>query len=140
MINPIIAMCFYVASVGSQANLAGIDNQKFTFGLRQITEDILSNQGNALCDSTAEGASPVYVTVTEIKAPTQGIRIGPFEFKQKKTIVEVDIAIGSSVRHGVGRANTNVAATLMQLQDENLPFERTEFSVAVKKAIVDALD
>ena len=140
MINPILAMCFYVASVTSNANLAGIDNQKFTFGLRQITEDVLAEQSKPLCDPSVEGSSPVYVTVTDIKAPTQGIRIGPFEFKQKKTIVEVDIAIGSSVYHGVGKANTNVAATLMQLQDENLPFERTEFSVAVKKAIEDALD
>ena len=133
-------MCFYVASVGSQDNLAGIDNKKFTFGLKQMTEDILLQQGNPLCDSTAEGASPVYVTITDIKAPTQGIRVGPFEFKQKKTIVEVDIAIGSKVYHGVGRANTNVAATMMQLQDDNLAFEQTEFSVAVKKAIVDALN
>ncbi len=140
MINPILAMCFYVATVTSNANLAGIDNQKFTFGLRQITEDVLNERGNPLCPSTDLNASPVYVTVTEIKAPTQGVRIGPFEFKQKKTIVEVDVAIGSQVYHGVGRANTNVAATLMQLQDDNLPFERTEFSVAVKKAIVDALD
>jgi hypothetical protein len=138
--NPILLMCFYVASVSSQDNLAGIDNKKFTFGLKQMTEDILLQQGNPLCDSTAEGASPVYVTVTDIKAPTQGIRVGPFEFKQKKTIVEVDIAIGSKVYHGVGRANTNVAATMMQLQDDNLPFEQTEFSIAVKKAIVDALD
>jgi hypothetical protein len=29
---------------------------------------------------------------------------------------------------------------LLQLQDENLPFEQTEFSIAVKKAIIDALD
>jgi hypothetical protein len=34
----------------------------------------------------------------------------------------------------------NVAATLLQLQDENLPFEQTEFSIAVKRAIEDALD
>jgi hypothetical protein len=34
----------------------------------------------------------------------------------------------------------NVAATLLQLQDENLPFEQTEFSIAVKKAIINALD
>jgi len=138
--NPIISMCFYVATVFSQANLDGIDNEKFTFGLRQITEDVMMEKGLALCDQSNESASPVFVTVTAIKAPTQGVRIGPFEFKQKKTIVEVDVAIGSRVHHGVGRANTNVAATLMQLQDENLPFERTEFSIAVKKAIVDALD
>ena len=41
---------------------------------------------------------------------------------------------------GTGTAKMNVAATLLQLQDENLPFEQTEFSIAVKKAIVDALD
>jgi hypothetical protein len=137
--NPILVMCFYVASVTSQSNLAGIDNNKFTFGVRQMTEDILSNDGIVLCDSSSESASPVYVTITDIKAPTQGVRIGPFEFKQKITIVEVDVAIGSQVYHGVGKAKTNVAATLLQLQDENLPFERTEFSVALKKSLEDAL-
>jgi len=137
--NPILVMCFYVAGVTSQSNLAGIDNNKFTFGVRQITEDILSNDGIVLCDSSSESASPVYVTITDIKAPTQGVRIGPFEFKQKITIVEVDVAIGSQVYHGVGKAKTNVAATLLQLQDENLPFERTEFSVALKKSLEDAL-
>ena len=139
--NPIIAYCFYIASVTSQANLAGVDNAKFTFGVKQMTEDLMLEQGRLFCDpEKIKGAEPVYVVITEIKAPTQGIRIGPFEFKQKKTIVEVDITFESKVYHGVGKANTNVAATLMQLQDDNLPFERTEFSVAVKKALVDALD
>jgi hypothetical protein len=137
--NPILAMCFYVASVTSQSNLAGIDNNKFTFGVRQMTEDILSNDGIILCDSSSESASPVYVTITDIKAPTQGVRIGPFEFKQKITIVEVDVAIGSQVYHGVGKAKTSVAATLLQLQDDNIPFDRTEFSVALKKSLEDAL-
>jgi hypothetical protein len=41
---------------------------------------------------------------------------------------------------GIGSAKMNVSATLLQLQDENLPFEQTEFSVAMKKAIEDALD
>jgi hypothetical protein len=137
--NPILAMCFYVASVTSQSNLAGIDNNKFTFGVRQMTEDILSNDGIVLCDSSSESASPVYVTITDIKAPTQGVRIGPFEFKQKITIVEVDVAIGTQVYHGVGKAKTSVAATLLQLQDDNIPFDRTEFSVALKKSLEDAL-
>jgi hypothetical protein len=137
--NPILVMCFYVAGVTSQSNLAGIDNNKFTFGVRQMTEDILSNDGIVLCDSSSESASPVYVTITDIKAPTQGVRIGPFEFKQKVTIVEVDVAIGSQVYHGVGKTKTNVAATLLQLQDDNIPFDRTEFSVALKKSLEDAL-
>jgi hypothetical protein len=41
---------------------------------------------------------------------------------------------------GIGKAKTNVSATLMQLQDENLPFERTEFSSALKMSLEDALN
>ena len=40
---------------------------------------------------------------------------------------------------GVGTAKMNVAATLLQLQDPDLPFEQTEFSIAMKKAIESAL-
>lgn len=127
--------CYFVSSVISLASMAGIDEQKFTFGIRQITEDVVSKD-SPLCPD----GSPINVTILSIEAPTQGIRIGPFEFKQKKTIVKVRVEKDGKSTEGVGVAKTNVAATLLQLQDENLPFEQTEFSVAIKKAIVDALD
>lgn len=127
--------CYFVASVMSLASIAGMDQEKFTFGVRQITEEIVGQEA-PLCPD----GSPIYVVVQEIKAPTQGIRIGPFEFKQKKTYVTVKVTKDGKEYTGVGTAKMNVAATLVQLQDENLPFEQTEFSIAVKKAIVDALD
>ena len=131
--NPIV--CYFVASVMSLASINGIEQEKFTFGVRQITEEIVGQQA-PLCPD----GSPIYVVVEEIKAPTQGIRIGPFEFKQKKTFVTVKVTKDGKETTGVGTAKMNVAATLLQLQDENLPFEQTEFSIAVKKAIEDALD
>lgn len=131
--NPIV--CYFVASVISMASINGIEQEKFTFGVRQITEEVLAEQA-PLCPD----GSPVYVTVDEIKAPTQGIRVGPFEFKQKKTYVTVTVTKDGKQYVGTGTAKMNVAATLLQLQDENLPFEQTEFSIAIKKAIVDALD
>ena len=131
--NPIV--CYFVASVMSLASINGIEQEKFTFGVRQITEEIVGQQA-PLCPD----GSPIYVVVEEIKAPTQGIRVGPFEFKQKKTFVTVKVTKDGKESVGVGTAKMNVAATLLQLQDENLPFEQTEFSIAVKKAIVDALD
>ena len=131
--NPIV--CYFVASVMSLASINGIEQEKFTFGVRQITEEIVGQQA-PLCPD----GSPIYVVVEEIKAPTQGIRIGPFEFKQKKTFVTVKVTKDGKESVGVGTAKMNVAATLLQLQDENLPFEQTEFSIAVKKAIEDALD
>ena len=131
--NPIV--CYFVASVMSLASINGIEQEKFTFGVRQITEEIVGQEA-PLCPD----GSPIYVVVEEIKAPTQGIRIGPFEFKQKKTYVTVKITKDGKETTGVGTAKMNVAATLLQLQDENLPFEQTEFSIAVKKVIEDALD
>ena len=131
--NPIV--CYFVSSVISLASIAGIPEEKFTFGVRQITEEVLAEQA-PLCPD----GSPVYVVVKEIKAPTQGVRIGPFEFKQKKTFVTVAVTKDGKEYIGTGTAKMNISATLLQLQDENLPFEQTEFSIAVKKAVVDALD
>ena len=131
--NPIV--CYFVASVLSLASIKDIPEEKFTFGVRQITEEIVGQEA-PLCPD----GSPIYVVVNEIKAPTQGVRIGPFEFKQKKTFVTVTITKDGKEYVGTGTAKMNVAATLLQLQDENLPFEQTEFSVAVKRAIEDALN
>jgi len=131
--TPIV--CYFVASVISMASIAGMPEEKFTFGVRQITEEIVGQEA-PLCPD----GSPIYVVVNEIKAPTQGVRIGPFEFKQKKTFVTVTVTKDGVESVGVGTAKMNVAATLLQLQDENLPFEQTEFSVAVKRAIENALD
>ena len=131
--NPIV--CYFVASVLSLASIKDIPEEKFTFGVRQITEEIVGQEA-PLCPD----GSPIYVVVNEIKAPTQGVRIGPFEFKQKKTFVTVTVTKDGKESVGVGTAKMNVAATLLQLQDENLPFEQTEFSVAVKRAIEDALN
>jgi len=128
-------VCYFVASVMSMASIAGISEEKFTFGVRQITEEVLA-ENTPLCPD----GSPVHVVVESIEAPTNAIRIGPFEFKQKKTIVTVKVTKDGKESVGVGTAKMNVAATLLQLQDENLPFEQTEFSIAVKKAIVDALN
>lgn len=130
--TPIV--CYFVSSVISMASIAGISEEKFTFGVRQITEEIVG-QESPLCPD----GSPIYVVVNEIKAPTQGVRIGPFEFKQKKTFVTVTVTKDGKEYKGVGVAKMNVASTLLQLQDENLPFEQTEFSVAVKKAIENAI-
>ena len=128
-------VCYFVASVISLASLKDIPEEKFTFGVRQITEEIVG-QEQPLCPD----GSPIYVTVESIKAPTKGIQIGPFKFKQKKTLVTVKVVKDGVESIGVGSAKMNVSATLLQLKDENLPFEQTEFSVAVKKAIEDALD
>ena len=127
--------CYVVAGVLSLASLPGVPSEKLTFGARQITTELVG-QRYALCDN----GKPIEVTILSVEAPTQGVRIGPFEFKSKKTIVKTKVVMEGKELYGVGKAETNVSATLMQLQDDKLPFERTEFSVALKKSLEDALN
>jgi hypothetical protein len=128
-------LCYFVASVISLAGLKDMPEEKFTFGVRQIVEEVVA-QSAPLCDD----GSPINVTVESIKAPTKGIQIGPFKIKQKKTTVTVVIVKDGVEYRGSGDAKMKTKAMMVQLQDENLPFEQTEFSIAVKKAIIDALD
>ena len=39
---------------------------------------------------------------------------------------------------GEGTNKTSVSSTILQLQDENLPFERTEFSSALRESLTNS--
>jgi hypothetical protein len=127
-------VCYFVSAVLSLAQLDGVDQRRFEFGVRQMTEEILSEKYQLCSDG-----NPVEVTVLSIEAPTTGLQVGPFEFKQKKTIVKTKVVIDGKEYFGEGMNKTTASSTLLQLQDENLPFDRTEFSVALKKSLEDAL-
>lgn len=128
-------LCYFVASVISLASLGDLSQEKFTFGVRQVVEEVVAQQA-PLCDD----GEPINVVVESIKAPTKGIQIGPFKIKQKKTIVSILIVKDGIEYRGKGIAKMKSKSMILQLQDEDLPFEQTEFSIAVKKAIIDALD
>jgi len=100
---------------------------------KQIVTELV-NDKYALCDD----GRPVTVEILSIEAPTKGIRVGPFEFKQKKTIVKTKITMDGKEYFGEGTNKTSVSSTILQLQDENLPFERTEFSSALRKSLESA--
>jgi hypothetical protein len=127
-------LCYFVASVISLASLNGVNQNKFEFGVRQMTEDLISDKFSLCPDG-----NPIEVQIISIEAPTKGIQVGPFEFKQKKTIVTTKVLINGKEYIGVGTNKTTASSTLLQLQDENLPFEQTEFSVALKKSLENAL-
>jgi hypothetical protein len=128
-------LCYFVASVISLAQLDGVDPNRLQFGIRQMTEELISDK-YALCPD----GEPIEVQIISVESPTKGIQIGPFEFKQKKTIVTAKVLIDGKEYVGTGTNKTTTTSTLLQLQDENLPFEQTEFSVALKKALEDALN
>ncbi len=127
--------CYSVKDVKNNGEIEGINPKRFTLGVKQITEEILS-VNKTIC----EDGKPVSVLIESIEAPPTGISLGPFERKRKKTVVTLVITMDGKEYKGVGDANTDVKSTFIELQDENLPFEKSAFSSALKKAIQNALD
>ena len=126
-------VCYFISSVITLAHMNGVPDTKLTYGAKQIVTELV-NDKYALCDN----GKPVTVEILSIEAPTKGIRVGPFEFKQKKTVVKTKITIDGKEYFGEGANKTSVSSTILQLQDENLPFERTEFSSALRKSLESA--
>ena len=70
--------CYSVTSVENNGEIEGINPKRFTLGVKQITEEILSVK-HSIC----ENGKPVEVVILSIEAPSTGISLGPFEKKRK---------------------------------------------------------
>ena len=127
--------CYQVTSVENKTENPDLNSKKFTFGVKQITEELVSNKVS-ICD----GGNPVVVYITSIEAPSVGINIGPFMIKKKITEVKTQVLIDGKVWEGFGSAKLSVNAGFAELRDENLPFEKSVFASAVKKSIEDAIN
>jgi hypothetical protein len=123
-----------VNSVYTKIQVAEMSTPRVLFGIKQITEEVLSEK-YLIC----QDGSPVDVEIVTIESPTTGIAIGPFTATKKETIVTIKIIKDGIEYFGEGKAKTTVKSTFIELKDTNLPFEKTTFASAVKKSIVDAV-
>jgi hypothetical protein len=123
-----------VNSVTSKVDAPEMSTTRVLFGIKQITEEVLSEKY-----SICQDGLPVDVEIVTIEAPTTGIAIGPFTATKKETIVKIKITKDGVEYLGEGKAKTTVKSTFIELKDSNLPFEKTTFASAVKKSIVDAV-
>jgi hypothetical protein len=121
--------------VFATADAPEMNSNRVIFGIKQITEEVLSEKF-----SICQDGSPIIVEIVSIEAPTTGIAIGPFTATKKETIVKIKITKDGKDYIGEGTAKTTVKSTFIELKDSNLPFEKTTFASAVKKSIVDAVN
>ena len=126
--------CYTVRSIENKTENPDLASKKFTFGVKQMTEELLGNK-KIICGD----GSPVHVNILSIEAPSIGINIGPFMIKKKITIVKLEVLIDGNTYIGEGEAKLSVKAGFAELRDENLPFEKSVFASAVKKALEDSI-
>ena len=126
--------CYKVTKVSSQVEAPEMKKERVTFGIKQMTEEILSEKVNICEDGT-----PVEVEILSVEAPTNSTSLGPWAKSKKITIVKLRLLIDGKEYWGQGEANVTVQSTFLDLNDDNLPFNKTSFSGAVKKALVEAV-
>jgi len=126
--------CYKVTKVSSQVEAPEMKKERVTFGIKQMTEEILSEKVNICEDGT-----PVEVEIMSVEAPTNSTSLGPWAKTKKITIVKLRLLIEGEESGGQGEANVTVQSTFLDLNDDNLPFNKTSFSGAVKKALVEAV-
>jgi len=133
MFLPILSFsqeCYTVARVGTQIEMEEISKNRIVFGIKQIMEDIISDRYELCMDG-----KPVIIVVKSIEAPTTGIELGPWSKASKKTIVKLLVYVDGKEIEIVGKAKSTVESTFIDLNNDKLPFNKTTFSSAVKKAI-----
>jgi hypothetical protein len=126
--------CYKVTKVSSQVEAPEMKKERVTFGIKQMTEEILSEKINICEDGT-----PVEVEIMSVEAPTNSTSLGPWVKTKKITIVKLRLLIDGEEYWGQGEANVTVQSTFLDLNDDNIPFNKTAFSGAVKKALVEAV-
>lgn len=126
--------CYTVTNVENKTENQDLSSKRFTFGVKQITEELVSNKFTICQDG-----KPIVVYITSIEAPSVGFNIGPFMIKKKITEVKTQVVIDEKVLEGFGSAKLSVSASFAELRDENLPFEKSVFASAIKKSIEDAI-
>ena len=126
--------CYKVTKVSSQVEAPEMKKERIVFGIKQMTEEILSEKRD-IC----ENGVPVEVEIMSIEAPTNSTSLGPWAKTKKITIVKLRLLIEGEEYWGQGEANVTVQSTFLDLNDDNIPFNKTSFSGAVKKALIEAL-
>lgn len=122
--------CYTVKSVTANPKIQELNQKRIIFGIKQMVEEVIGDN-YTIC----EDGIPVTVEVLSVEAPSKGISIGPFSKKSKETVVKLKINTGGQIDYVEGKAKTTVQSTFLDLNNEDLPFNKTTFSSAIKKAI-----
>lgn len=139
LLMPIMAfsqtdVCVKVDSVYSTAKLRELGNRDIRFGIKQITEDMLSNK---YCLS--DKGEDLDVEVFYFGIPKTTIRIVGVEKTNQVTQVGVRIYYKGQKFEGYGESETEVRAVMIELVDGKVPFSKMTVSNALKKAIEECI-
>lgn len=127
--------CVHVDSVFSTAKVRELGSRDIRFGIKQMTEDELSNKYCLGSDSS----KPVTVEIYFFGIPKKSLRIAGVEKTDQITQVGVKMTYDGKTYKGLGESETEVRAIMIELVDGKVPFSKMTVSSALKKAIQECV-
>jgi len=125
--------CVKVDSVWNTAKVRELGNRNICFGIKQITEDMLSNKW-----CLSDNGKSIKIEVFYFGIPKKSLRLMGVEKTDQITQVGIKLYYDDKVYQGVGESETEVKAAMLELTD-GIPFSKTTVSSAIKKAIEECI-
>ena len=129
--------------VGTSENV-GIKDDRITMGIRELLQEQFQ-ESNYLLVEDDNANFTVSAEIVYIGRPNEAFSIiGIFNRRKTKTQVRLNVllkenATGKVVSsRGMGEIDTKVSATGLQIEEDGVPFSRSELGGALRKAIDDA--
>ena len=121
----------------------GIKDDRVTMGVRQLLEEQFQESSYQLVDDD-NANFVVSAEIVWVGRPDEAFSIiGIFNRRKSETEVRMNVLVREVATgrvmtgRGIGTITTDIQATGLQIE-EDLPFNRSEFGGAVRKAIVEA--
>ena len=140
LVRPTLAVSKFV---GTSENV-GIKDDRITMGIRELLQEQFQ-ESNYLLVEDDNANFTVSAEIVYIGRPNEAFSIiGIFNRRKTKTQVRLNVLLkenstGKVVSsRGIGEIDTKVSATGLQIEEDGVPFSRSELGGALRKAIDDA--
>ena len=129
--------------VGTSENV-GIKDDRITMGIRELLQEQFQESNYLLVEDNNANFT-VSSEIVYIGRPNEAFSIiGIFNRRKTKTQVRLNILMKDNTTgkvissRGMGEIDTKISATGLQIEEDGVPFSRSELGGALRKAIDDA--
>ena len=129
--------------VGTSENI-GIKDDRVTMGIRELLQEQFQESNYLLVEDNNANFT-VSSEIVYIGRPNEAFSIiGIFNRRKTKTQVRLNVLMKDNTTgkvissRGMGEIDTKISATGLQIEEDGVPFSRSELGGALRKAIDDA--
>lgn len=122
--------CFYVDSVYSTAKFKNIGKRNILFGVKQLTEELVSEK---YC--IKPGSTKITVEVFYFGMPRKEVRMLGVGKEEAITQVGIKLYVDQAQYEGYGESETEIRTVMLEVVEEEVPFSKMTLSNAIKKAL-----